>query len=721
MRLALTFLLVPFAAALSVVSTQLHAVNVTIDDSDPSITYSADWRVSSSSAAENSLDFDGSLHFSVDPKATASFVFQGTALYILSPLFSSSSNGSAGVQVAIDGQAPSVVSLVEPSTSHSSSASSSSSPSTTPSNTASTPTKSLETRTPPTRQSHVVFAVTDLFDGPHSVVFSMPEGAETVILDGLIFTTSEQENNNAGAPIPIANPILSLLSSTVEATSVLSVATTTSLSSVSELPQTLANAALSSPTPPSTTSFDPFATPTSATASLPPPSSVSVSASGALFSSGVNVYNDVPVNAAAAVSGSSSGTFISSPATTLPSQSQTLAATTQRTIVVGAVLAGVVLLILAIALALCIRRGRVRRRTWAEPEWATKYAAQSGPESPFAPRIGAVGYASQPPSRQAGTGYGYGDNGRQGYAGQFEQQQPMRNVPPSSRLVSLASPSPAPTQRTQTRVPVPRSPLATSPPIVAAPESEMQPQPFAYGFPLPPSSLSVPPTPSTALLSPTTSFAIPSPSLYSPQSSQYSQFPNPHSAPLSNPFSSSSLSPLPPRTPAPTTPLPLTPLPPATPGTPWSTTKSRRRSDSEASTASRYSFSSTVETTLGYGWTNANASAGAGSMMPSLVGIHPFSASAGTSVQSVPPRVPKQAVRVTAYAPALSEKAALAAIDRARDEAEEQRGGEPSAPAYREKDAAQLFGVRLRDVPANVSVRAEATTSVITVAPPYEP
>ncbi|KAJ7062459.1 hypothetical protein C8F01DRAFT_99150, partial [Mycena amicta] len=156
-------------------------------------------------------------------------------------------------------------------------------------------------------------------------------------------------------------------------------------------------------------------------------------------------------------------------------------------------------------------------------------------------------------------------------------------------------------------------------------------------------------------------------------------------------------------------------------GTPWSTTKSRRRSDSEASTASRYSFSSTVETTLGYGWTNASASAGAGSAMPSLVGIHPFSASAGTSVQSVPPRVPKKAVRVTAYAPALSEKAALAAIDRARDEAEEQRGGELSAPAYREKDAAQLFGVRLRDVPANAAARAEATTSVITVAPPYEP
>ncbi|KAJ7057264.1 hypothetical protein C8F01DRAFT_329953 [Mycena amicta] len=371
MRLALTLLLLPFAAALSVVSTQLHAVNVTIDDSDQSITYSADWRVSGSSAtAENSLDLDGSLHFSVDPKATASFVFQGTALYLLSPLFPSSSNGSAGVQVAIDGQAPSVVSLVEPSTSPSSSASSlSSSPSTTSSNTASTPTTSLEIRVDddlvdtPTRQSHVVFAATDLFDGPHSVVFSMPEGAETVILDGLIFTTSKQENNNAGAPIPIANPILSLLSSTVESTSVLGVTTTTSLSSVSELPQTLANAALSSPTLPSTTSFDPFATPSSITASLPPPSSVAVSASEALFSSGVNVYNDVPVNAAAAVSGSSSGTFISSPATTLPSQSQTLAATTQRTIVVGAVLAGVVLLILVIALAICIRRRRVRRRT----------------------------------------------------------------------------------------------------------------------------------------------------------------------------------------------------------------------------------------------------------------------------------------------------------------------------------------------------------------------
>lgn len=107
--------------------------------------------------------------------------------------------------------------------------------------------------------------------------------------------------------------------------------------------------------------------------------------------------------------------------------------------------------------------------------------------------------------------------------------------------------------------------------------------------------------------------------------------------------------------------------------------------------------SSSVESGVGYGWTT-----------PSLVGIHPFSApsepepraggsSAGVNGTVAPPMT---------LAPKLNEKSAEALF---RTPEEQRRS---AAPAYREKDAAQLFG----------RGRARAGTQTSETAPPvYEP
>ncbi|KAF9072419.1 hypothetical protein BDP27DRAFT_1418044 [Rhodocollybia butyracea] len=73
--------------------------NVTVDDSDGSITYSAGWSVS---AAFNSLDYGGFHHLSDSTTATATFTFVGTAVYVMCPLWPY----AVGAQAAVDGSEP---------------------------------------------------------------------------------------------------------------------------------------------------------------------------------------------------------------------------------------------------------------------------------------------------------------------------------------------------------------------------------------------------------------------------------------------------------------------------------------------------------------------------------------------------------------------------------------------------------------------------------------
>ncbi|KAJ7729407.1 hypothetical protein DFH07DRAFT_756851, partial [Mycena maculata] len=155
MRLALYFFLSGTFARLSFVSCSR---NVTLDDNDPAIIYSPGWSVSS---GNNSLDFGGSLHFNNNATASASLTFEGVAVYLMAPFWSS----SVGAQVAIDDQEPFVIDLQDYGV-------------------AVQPGLGQETL-----QSQVVWAVTELPNAHHTLVISMPAQMQHVVLDGLLYVS----------------------------------------------------------------------------------------------------------------------------------------------------------------------------------------------------------------------------------------------------------------------------------------------------------------------------------------------------------------------------------------------------------------------------------------------------------------------------------------------------------------------------------------------------
>ncbi|KAJ6528909.1 hypothetical protein B0H19DRAFT_968774 [Mycena capillaripes] len=154
MRLVLYFLFIGAFAALSFVS---GLRNVTLDDNDPSIVYSAGWNVSTTN---NPLDFGGSLHFTANSTASAShqLTFKGVAVYLMSPLWSS----RVGAQVLLDGQGPFVIDFKDPGVVEE---------------------DRLGTET---IQSQVIWGATELPDTDHTMVISMPPGIRFVVLDGLM-------------------------------------------------------------------------------------------------------------------------------------------------------------------------------------------------------------------------------------------------------------------------------------------------------------------------------------------------------------------------------------------------------------------------------------------------------------------------------------------------------------------------------------------------------
>jgi hypothetical protein len=88
-------LLLPLRASLLLVPSIAQALqNITIDDSDSTITYTGDWRRSVSS-----LDFGGSHAFTVDPTAQAVVAFTGCRLFHHHFCCSESLNVQLGVGV----------------------------------------------------------------------------------------------------------------------------------------------------------------------------------------------------------------------------------------------------------------------------------------------------------------------------------------------------------------------------------------------------------------------------------------------------------------------------------------------------------------------------------------------------------------------------------------------------------------------------------------------
>ncbi|KAJ7053481.1 hypothetical protein C8F01DRAFT_1375076 [Mycena amicta] len=434
-------------------------------------------------------------------------------------------------------------------------------------------------------------------------------------------------------------------------------------------------------------------------------SSTSSSASSPLSSStaalplptaNANIHNDtVPINAAPNPNpSSSSSSSLASSSNSLPSNPNpnSTAAQNRRTLIVAIGCAGAVLLLVCACIVAFLyrRHAKVARKR----EWARKYALQKplrrgGGRDPEPAE-------TRPPSPVVPAWQGY------------------PRPPQQYALARTYTPTHTPTSSTPFRDDSWSLPPSASPTL---PPSFSIPLTGANTMLLPPS-----PSPSALLTPPATS----------------------------NPFAS--LPPSPSPSPSPYTYLGTsTPLPPASP---WSITKSESESESRRLSGSESSVRS-LGSTVGYGWTG-----------PSLVGIHPFSAmareqeeeeeeerdvhmplpsetasasasasssrdtSTGTSTSRSRPHA-RTRTRTT-FTPALNEKAALAALERTREEAEGQQGEDSNgvvvrpmsaAPAYREKDAAQAFARQRPGREDGQGSRAlMSVASEVTLAPPvYEP
>ncbi|KAJ7063934.1 hypothetical protein C8F01DRAFT_37786 [Mycena amicta] len=424
----------------------------------------------------------------------------------------------------------------------------------------------------------------------------------------------------------------------------------------------------------------------SASSSASPPSSSSTAALP-LPTANANIQNDtVPINAAPNPNPNPSSS--SSPARSSNSLLSP-AAQNRRTLIVAIGCAGAVLLLVCACIVAFLyrRHAKVARKR----EWARKYALQK-PQSAL----------------RRGGGRGL---------------DPAETRPPSPVVPAWQGYPKPPQQYALARTHTPTSSTAfrddswSLPEPCITPSASPPPQHIGDSFSIPliktertPPS----PAPSTLLSPPATS----------------------------NPFASLPPSPSP-------SPSPYTYLAPSTPGTPWSITKSEPESESRRLSDS--SLGSTASLGYGHGWTG-----------PSLVGIHPFSAMAGeeeeeeeeerdvhmplpsetavasssasssrdTSTGTTTSKSRPHTRTRTTFTPALNEKAALAALERTREEAEGQQGeGEngvrpmSAAPAYREKDAAQAFARQRPGREDGQGSRAlMSVASEVTLAPPvYEP
>ncbi|SJL17429.1 uncharacterized protein ARMOST_20979 [Armillaria ostoyae] len=142
--------------------------NVTIDDTDPIISYTGNWDASNSHTS--ALDFNGSHALSSDPFASATLTFTGTAVYFLSPRWPYLVNST----VALDGEGAAFVNLTDP--------------------------EAKGTDGGPESERYAVhWSRTGLDNKTHEVVVSMAAAGQWIVLDGFIFTVDNATDNTASA------------------------------------------------------------------------------------------------------------------------------------------------------------------------------------------------------------------------------------------------------------------------------------------------------------------------------------------------------------------------------------------------------------------------------------------------------------------------------------------------------------------------------------------
>jgi len=124
--------------------------NISIDDTDPSITYQGIWTPDFENAS--SLYYGGTLAASTDPNANATLMFTGVAVYYLSSLWTF----PVSVDISIDFEDSVSVNLTVPNDSTESS-------------------------------SQPMWEATGLTNGTHDVVISMSEGSTSIVVDGFMW------------------------------------------------------------------------------------------------------------------------------------------------------------------------------------------------------------------------------------------------------------------------------------------------------------------------------------------------------------------------------------------------------------------------------------------------------------------------------------------------------------------------------------------------------
>ncbi|KAF9535204.1 hypothetical protein CPB83DRAFT_889107 [Crepidotus variabilis] len=158
---------IPFLSVICILYTSLSlinpavfsvdAANVTVDDGDGRIAYApaGAWAKS----AQTSLNYGDSHMLTQNPTATATFIFKGTAIYFLSPLWPYKVNTA----VALDDAPPVLIDLVDHS-------------------------RPDAGQGPETVGSEVVWSVSGLENTQHTLHISVGAGQTFAIVDGLVYT-----------------------------------------------------------------------------------------------------------------------------------------------------------------------------------------------------------------------------------------------------------------------------------------------------------------------------------------------------------------------------------------------------------------------------------------------------------------------------------------------------------------------------------------------------
>ncbi|KAF5321665.1 hypothetical protein D9619_000075 [Psilocybe cf. subviscida] len=169
----------------------MAAMNITIDNSDPSIIYSGSWE-----ELPGELDFGKTHQLTGDPMGTAVFQFTGTAIYFQSPLWPF----SLTTGISLDGEPPDTIFLQDPA--------------------------SVSSPNPDggeTIASAVVWGRSGLLDTLHTLTMSVvpaSDGSQSfAVVDALIYTSDDILAPSAPSTPTTSSVVLSITSSQPTATS----------------------------------------------------------------------------------------------------------------------------------------------------------------------------------------------------------------------------------------------------------------------------------------------------------------------------------------------------------------------------------------------------------------------------------------------------------------------------------------------------------------------